>query len=299
MFGYIAARIRPQENTGGAEGPGLLPVAEVMRHFPVGGKIRYYPDYRPDVTMDSIVIAYGINNHLVYAQRDIRLDETSANGPRFVLDDDWRDRPITHVERFCLVIPDIGGLEHCLDYDTRANLRNGGQLQRGDQLTLMSLFSRQGLPHVETMVRKRVTLKEGYYANHSVIVLEVDPDSLRLVDQRRHRRIRTNLPVTVAVSGCHDPFTACLVDFSEYSLRMRCGQDLLTLAGLGSRKIYVRLEIPTTGRHFDLQGRLVRCGDEDLVLGLTHLRVGEEFEEIGLLSALDIKASLLQHPETG
>ena len=298
MFGYIAAKIRPHEIAPDADGPGLLEVAEVMRHFPIGGKIRYYPDYRPDVTMDSIIIAYGLNNHLVYTQRDIRLDEASETGPRFVLDDDWRDRPIAHVHRFCIVIPDIGGIEHCLDYDTRANLRNGGELQRGDQLTLMSLFSRQGLPHVDTMVRKRVTLKEGYYANHSVIVLEVDPTTLKLVDQRRHRRIRTNLPVTVAVSGCHDPFSARLVDFSEYSLRMNCDQDLLSLAGLGSRKIYVRIDIPTIGRHFDLQGRLVRCDEEDLVLGLTHMRVGEEFEEIGLLSALDIKASLLQHPET-
>ncbi len=298
MFGYLAARIRPHEAPPDDGGHELLQVAEVMRHFPVGGKIRYYPDYRPDVTMDSIVIAYGINNHLVYTQRDIRLEEGGEAGPRFVLDDDWRDRPVTRIDRFCIVIPDIGGLEQCLDYDTRANLRNGGELQRGDQLTLMSLFSRQGLPHVDTMVRKRVTLKEGYYANHSVIVLEVDPSTLKLVDQRRHCRIRTDLPVTVAVSGCQEPFAARLVDFSEYSLRMNCGPELLGLARLASRKIYVRLDIPTVGRHFDLQGRVVRHDDEDLVLRLTHLRIGDEFEEIGLLSALDIKASLLQHPGT-
>ncbi len=297
MLGYLAAKIRPQAEDHDGDSLDLLQVAEVIRHFPVGGKIRYFPDYRPDVTVDSIVIAYGINNHLVYTQRDIRLDDSGPR-PCFVLDDDWKDRPVHHVHRFCIVIPDIGGLENVLDYDTRVNLRNGGELQRGDQLTLMSLFSGQGLPHVESMVRKRVALRDGYYANHSVIVLEIDPETLKLVDQRRHCRIHTSLPVSVAVSGYSEPFAAELADFSEFSLRLSCSPELLALPRLDARKIFVTLDMPGQSRYFDLQGKVLRVGKEDMVVQLTHLRQGDTFEEIGLLSALDIKASLLQHPGT-
>src|SRR5690606_1281525 len=94
---------------------------ELMRCFPISGKIRYFPEHRKDIVLESIVIAYGINNHLVYSQHDIHVD--ADNGTLiFLLDDNWKDRAIREVHRFCVLIPYAGGMDSDLDYDRRAAL---------------------------------------------------------------------------------------------------------------------------------------------------------------------------------
>ena len=297
MFGYITGKVKPEVSEEVASLMAAEQVAAVMEHFQVGGKIRYSPDYRPEVTMDSLIIAYGINNHLIYAQRDIRLD-TSGKQPTLLIDDDWKDRPIPEIRRFCIILPDIGNLEDVLDYDTRVRVHNGGQLQRGDRITLMSLYANQGLPHVDTTVRKRVTLRDGYYANHSVIVLEVDTNTLRMVDQRQHYRIRTELPVTIRLADESMARRCNLVDFSENSLRLTFDEADMEVPALGRQKVFINIDLEEQHKSFTLQANAIRKGEDFAVMRLTHVQQGDEFVELGLLEALDIKASLLQRPET-
>ncbi|MBI1195823.1 MAG: hypothetical protein GC138_08260 [Gammaproteobacteria bacterium] len=297
MFGYITGKSKT--DTREESGPLLAveQVAAVMEHFQIGGKIRYAPDYRPEVTMDSLIIAYGINNHLVYAQRDICLD-TSGKQAALLIDEDWKERAIPDIRRFCIILPDIGNLENVLDYDTRVRVRNGGQLQRGDRITLMSLYANHGLPHIDTMVRKRVTLRDGYYANHSVIVLEVEPQTLRMVDQRQHYRIRTHLPVTIRLADENKARRCVLVDYSENSLRLSFDDPDMEIPPVARQRIYVNIDFDDLGKSFTLQAKAIRKGEDFIVLRLTHIKQGDEYVELGLLEALDIKASLLQLPNT-
>jgi len=297
MFGYITSKVRsePQEAKGALLA--IEQVAAVMEHFQIGGKIRYAPDYRLEVTMDSLIIAYGINNHLVYAQRDITLD-SSGDQSTLLIDEDWKERVIPEIRRFCIILPDIGNLENVLDYDTRVRVHNGGQLQRGDRITLMSLYANRGLPHVDTMVRKRVTLRDGYYANHSVIVLEVEPATLRMVDQRQHYRIRTQLPVTIRLAGENMARRCMLVDFSENSLRLSFDDVDAEMPPLGKRNIFVNLDFDDQQKSFTLQAKTIRTGEDFAVVRLTHIQKDDQFVNLGLLEALDIKASILQLPNT-
>lgn len=297
MFGYITGKAKTEDRE--ESGPQLTveQVAAVMEHFQIGGKIRYAPDYRPEITMDSLIIAYGINNHLVYAQRDIRLDK-SGNRAALLIDEDWKERAIPEIRRFCIILPDIGNLENALDYDTRVRVRNGGQLQRGDRITLMSLYASRGLPHVDTMVRKRVTLRDGYYANHSVIVLEVEPQTLRMVDQRQHYRVQTHMPVTIRLADENMARRCALVDFSENSLRLSFDDPDTDIPPVTRQNIYVNIDFDEQRKSFTLQAKAIRKGEDFLVLKLTHVKKGDEFVELGLLEALDIKASLLQLPNT-
>lgn len=270
-------------------------LAEVIRCFPISGKIRYYPEHRKDIVLESIVIAYGIDSRLVYTRHDIRIDETSGE-PVFTLDEDWKDRRLSGVRSFCLLIPYVGGMEGDLDYDRRVALETGGFLQRGETLTLMSLSNARGVPHVNTVVRKRTLLREGYYANHAVVVLEVRTDTLNHIDQRQQVRVRTAIPVTLQTTDDTPPCAAMMVDFTESSMKFRLDRAAGEVAE--RRNLIVTIDLPAHGRKFILGGRTLRRDGDYLVITLVSRFRDARFRDIELMDALDLKATLLQHPST-
>lgn len=279
-----------------APAPPIAPerLIELMRCFPIGGRIRYYPEHRKDIVLESIIIAYGIDSHLVYSQHDIHLD--ADNGTLvFLIDDNWKDRTVREVYRFCALIPYAGAMEGDLDYDRRAALDAGGFLQRGERLTLMSLSNTRGVPHVNTQVRKRVLLKEGYYANHAVVVLEMEHDTLNHVDQRQQMRVRTCIPVSVQSAEGAPAQPGTLVDFTESALKIKLGDGI----ELQERKgLIVTIHVPERHRTFVLAGKVLRRDAECVVLALTAQLKDNRFRDVEVLDALDLKATLLQHPAT-
>lgn len=299
MFGFFSGKNRsgePEDSGAGEKPIDSAKIVELMRCFPIGAKVRYFPEFRKDIVLDSIIIAYGINNRLVYTQNDIHVNY-EAGAPVLLLDDDWKDETVRHVRRFCFIIPDIGNLENELDYTSRAELANNGQIQRGDFLTLMSLFNNRGVPHISTHVRKRVTLKEGYYANHAVIVLEALPDTLNHVDQRQQARVKTNLPVKIRFANDAEWYPCVLTDFSESSLKIGVDEDGIAQAMLTPRKtVFVHITALHHDREFELKGKVLRKGDDFAVITLGSMLKGNEFRPLELLDALDLKASLLQVP---
>jgi len=275
-------------------------ILEVMRYFPIGGKVRYYPSQRKNVVLESIVIAYGLNNYLVYTQNDIHVKEQDGSAaPSFLLDDDWKDVTVREVNSFCLVIPDIGNSENELDYVSRVAIDNNGLFKRGETFTVMSLFAEKGVPHIDVQVRKKVLLKEGYYANHSVIVLEALLGTLHQIDQRQQCRIKTNIPISLYLSDDGEPFACNLVDFSEYSLKIRIdGHEALKPSLTKKRNLTVAIDLPDRMKSFILKGKVLRRDDEYVVVSLVSHLVNRQFESLDLLAAIDLKANLLQHPET-
>ncbi len=270
-------------------------LAELMRCFPISGKIRYYPEHRKDIVLESIVIAYGINNQLIYTQHDIRVDSDTGK-PVVTVEDDWKDRRMREVRSFCLLIPYVGGMEGDLDYDRRVALETGGFLQRGEVLTLMSLCNTRGVPHVNSVVRKRTLLKDGYYANHAVVVLEVQPETLNHIDQRQQMRVRTAIPVSLQSADEAPPFTAMMVDFTESSLKLRLDPSADPVAE--RKNLIITIDLPAHGRKFILGGRPLRRDGDYLVISLTSRFRDSRFRDIELMDALDLKATLLQHPST-
>lgn len=294
FFGRQRAAGAPRAEEGGqAVDPERL--AETMRCFPISGKIRYYPEHRKDIVLESIVIAYGIDHRLVYTQHDIRIDEDSG-APVFTIDDDWKDRRMREVRSFCLLIPYVGGTEGDLDYDRRVALESGGFLHRGEVLTLMSLSNARGVPHVNCVVRKRAVLKNGYYANHAVVVLEVQTDTLNHIDQRQQMRVRTAIPVVLQTADDSPPCPAMMVDFTESSMKLKL--DPAAGAVAERRNVVVTIDLPAHGRKFILGGRTLRRDGDYLVISLLSRFRDSRFRDIELMDALDLKATLLQHPST-
>jgi len=303
MFGFMAKmhkgqNLRQEEPRPGHALSGAR-IVEIMKYFPIGGKIRYYPEFRKDVVLESIIIAYGINQYLVYSQNDIHIQQQPDGEPAFLLDDDWQDVPVREINSFCFVLPEIGDMEKALDYASRVAMVKGGWFMRGERFTLMSLFANKGVPHVDAEMRKRVLLKEGYYANHSVFVLEVLPDSLTHIDQRQQHRLSTRIPLSLYLTEDSKPYDCLLVDFSECSFKIQTDHHPILLSLLEKKKtLIVSLDLPVQMRTFILKGRILRRADDHVVISIVSRLVEGQFEHLDLLGAIDLKASLLQHPET-
>lgn len=303
MFGFLTRQTGAEKDKSTPRAPRQVldseRIVEIMEYFPIGGKIRFYPEHRKDLVLESLIIAYGINNYLVYTQNDIHIERKENGPPRILLDDDWKDVTVTELYSFCFVIPDAGLSSKDLDYVSKVALKTGGWFQRGEQFTLMSLFTHQGVPHIDARIRKNVVLKEGYYANHSVVVMEVLAETLNHVDQRQHCRIRTNVPVRLYLSEEGEAHQCLLVDFTESSFKLRVDMlpELMPQLNL-KRTVIVALDLPAQMRSFILKGRILRKDEEHVVVSLKSRLVGQQFEDIDLLGAIDLKASLLQHPET-
>ncbi len=306
MFGFLNRQTAGsnKERAAGAARQALDSerIVEIMACFPIGGKVRYYPEHRKDLVLESLIIAYGINNYLVYTQNDIHVERPEDGGdapPRILLDDDWKDVTVNTIYSFCFVMPDAGLSDKDLDYVSKVALKTGGWFQRGEQFTLMSVFTQRGVPHIDARIRKNVLLKEGYYAHHSVVVMEVLPDTLHHVDQRQHCRIRTQVPVRLYLSEDGEPHGCVLVDFTESCFKLR----VEGLAGLERqlavrRTVIVAVDLPAQMRSFILKGRILRRDEAHVVVSLKSRLVDGQFEDMDLLAAIDLKASLLQHPET-
>lgn len=273
-------------------------LVELMRCFPIGSKFRYYPEYHKEITFESIIIAYGINSHFVYTQRDIRV-ENARGAPVFVLEDDVKDRTIGQVHHFSLLIPDVS-VGDARDYRRQSGNSQDGRFRRGDILTLMSIFNEKGIPHVNTMVRKRVLMREGYYANHGVIQLEVLLDTLNHIDQRQQRRVKTSIPATMQFSEDSPHYPCTLVDFTETALRIRLDEsgESGVVPLIERRTMIVSLDLPAQSRRFVLTGKVLRRDTGHFVIALNGKLKDGQVRDFELIDAFDLKATLLQHPAT-
>jgi len=296
-------RKKPQVTTDGDKNTGkkgLDPVqlVELMQCFPIGSKIRYFPDEQEDLAMDSIVIAYGINEHLVYTQNDIR-SQIDGHDHVFLLDDNWRDLVVRKVYSFCLLLPYIADESSELSYPRKVELLNETRFARGRNLTLISLRNDRGVPHVNTEVRKRVVMEDGYYANHPVVVLETQPESLTLIDQRQERRLHSQIPAHLNIQSGEESCPCTLVDFSESFVRVRGDRDGTVFQLLYEGQVLgLTIELDRQPRHIIVQGKVVRRDDEYLVLELLAIEKNGEFAPFVMMDVFEFKSLLLQHPET-
>jgi len=274
-------------------------LVELMRCFPIGSKFRYYPEYHKEITFESIIIAYGINSHLIYTQRDIRVELNRDNVPVFVLEEDWKGRAVSQVRHFSFLIPDVS-VGDARDYRRQADHPHDGRFRRGDILTLMSLYNEKGIPHINTMVRKRMNMREGYYANHAVIQLEVLLDTLNHIDQRQQRRVKTSIPASMQFSEGSPHYPCMMVDFTETALRIRLDES----GGTGAiplierRHMIVTIDLPAQSRRFVLTGKVLRRDAGHFVIALGGKLRDGHVRDFELIDAFDLKATLLQHPAT-
>lgn len=282
-----------------AESLSIAKLTELFRYFPLGEKIRYYPEYQKDGALETIVLGYSVNDQFIFSPIDIRCQQ---DGEREVLQltVDGQEQLVQNVESFSLLIPFNQEDENKRDYGRRAELGPRGPFRRHNTISLMACSTGGTLSSVDTTVRKVQPLTSGIYAGHDVVLLDVSPSSLELTDQRQHYRLQTELPASLSIKDgeTHD---CTLVDFSEESVQLAFEQftaDVLALTEYRRLTLNIDVELDGRGKKYSLDGVMYRRTNASLVVKLQGIYKEGKLQSLGLVDILDIKACLLQHPAT-
>ncbi|NOX75190.1 MAG: hypothetical protein GXP17_00915 [Gammaproteobacteria bacterium] len=276
--------------------PGLT---EIIRYFPLGEKVRYYPEYQKEGALDTIVLGYGVNDQFIYSAIDIRCQQESGRDV-LCLTVDGEERLVNEIDSFYLLIPFNRDDDNKRDYMRRAELGPQGPFRRHNVITLMACSTGGILSHLDTVVRKILPLKRGIYAGHDVVLLDVMPRSLKLTDQRQHYRLQTALPAMLVIKD-GDTHACTLMDFSEGSVQLQFSESNESLAALTEFRRLTLLFDASNGsqvKQYALDGIMYRKTKTSLVMKLRGIYKNDKVESLGLVDVLDIKASLLQHPAT-
>ena len=291
---------QPEAMTADKSEPLLIAkLTEVIRYFPLGEKIRYYPEFQKDGALETIILGYGVNNQFIYSPVDIRCQQDGDHDV-LRLTADGHEQLVQQVESFCLLIPFNREDEQKRDYARRAELGPRGPFRRHNTITLLACSAGGTLSSLDTVVRRILPLESGIYAGHEVVLLDVLPSSLSLTDQRQHYRLQTSLPATLSIKdgGTHE---CTLLDFSEESVQLKfaeASKDLATLTEY--RRLTLRFNVGSEGggKEYTLDGVMFRKTADTLVMKLQSIHKKGQLHNLGLVDILDIKANLLRHPAT-
>ena len=57
-------------------------IKTLIEFFPIGKKLRYYPEFHTDIVLDTIIVAYCVNGHFVYSLDAIEFDAEGSSSNR-------------------------------------------------------------------------------------------------------------------------------------------------------------------------------------------------------------------------
>ena len=127
-------------------------------------------------------------------------------------------------------------------------------------------------------------------------LLEVFSPNLLFRDQRTHHRIKTRLPIQIELSEGGAAHPCLLNDYSELHAHIEFGEESKILRQLKENaSIIITLKLEHSHRSFVIATNVMRKQQSSIVVAIEKISRNGPFE---LMDALDIKASLLQHPGT-
>lgn len=275
-------------------------IKQIIRYFPIGNKVQYVPMFMENILLDSIVIGYSINNHIVFSKNEFEIKSKDGQLIVSVIKNNKKS-PFEPLNSFYFVIPKEGGDLSKLDLISKAALGKNGQFTSGKDITLISCpDTERGVAHIDNYVKRTMMLKDGFYANHEIVLLEALADTLVAKDQRQHSRVDTSIPVVMKVKGNEQELSCVLKDFSEKSFRLDFGTSKFDLGKLNHTSVTIKVD---DGKEFGekiylLGGTITRTNEDSLVVKLEKIYRDDKFIDLHLIDLLEIKSSLLHHPET-
>ncbi len=268
-------------------------VVNLMHYFPIGTRLRYYPEYQKDIMMNTLLVAYWINGDLIYSTKGV-----SFNNNVLVLNDRGTHRSYQIIDSFRFVVPVLEDQESKLDYAKREELAKVGGMTRGNTITLMAEKHDGQIPVLDTIVNKRAILKDGLYANQQVALLDIDFDSLSITDQRAHLRLQTNVPVSlqVADNGQMRLLNGRMKDFSDCSLRVDVEHDLIVDSRpKEGEEVIVSFHLPNCPEMISLAVKVYRVMGDSIVMMFSGRVENGRMRPLSQIDILNVKANLLQH----
>lgn len=261
-------------------------------HFPIGKKVRYYPEFQRDIVFHTIIIAWRVNEHYVYSREAIQRDGDGMP-VAFLVGEKKTRLPLDKVRRLQLMVPDTTDMERSLDYARRATLGRNGQFVRGNTITLIADTCRNGIPSVDTLVDSRLRMKDGPYSDNQMILLRPDLDTLQIADQRLKARVQSRIPVSLYLKEDAPPVGCTLGDFSDVSLRLKAAPGQAMPALKISDKVVVVINLGDAASTYRVKGTVFRATADACVIKLKQLYKDGDFSPIKTMDVLEIKTGLL------
>lgn len=264
--------------------------------FPIGKKVRYYPEYQREIDFQTIVLAYRVNDQFVYSRDAV---ETDAEGRPIAFR--TAERSVVTVSRLAklqFLLPDTSDMERTLDYFTRAEIGSGGQFRLGNTITLVGDTVGRAIPTVDSSVDRRLTLRTGPFADSPTVLVSPELETLVMADQRQKQRVVTEIPAYLHLTADGAPFHCMLNDFSDVSLRLvalDAGRPMPELES--ERRVVVEFSAGEAQSAYRLRGKVFRRTEEFCVIDIEHLYRNGDFGKIKAMDILEIKSDLLnRHP---
>jgi len=277
-------------------------VEELVRHFPIGMRLRYSPEFTISTKIESLVLGYRINQSMIFEAPCMNF--TTANGElTLALRTDRGQENLTSVDDFCFILPhqyrnevDFGSAFGEMD---TAREKKVNDFRRGASIKLMNKGADGRVPSVDTNVVQTIGISQGVYSNLRVVLLAPDPDTFMLMDQRTFHRVYTHIPATVAVDVTGPRYKCQVVDFSERYLRLNMEDSpQFTETLREGSKIFVVIDGEGGAPTILLGGQLFRKRSTNCILALTHILKDKRFQRIDPIDELELKTRLLHHPKT-
>jgi len=271
----------------------LAKIKTLIDFFPIGKKLRYYPEFRQEIVLDTLIVAYCVNGHFVYSSEAIERD---ADGfPTAFLSNESATR--THVSKlklFQLLVPDTSDLEMKLDYQRWALIGRGRQFKQGNCISLISNAGGRGVSTLDTEVARQVDLPDGPYAHANMILLTPDLFTLAVSDQRKKTRTKILAPVKMFSPQGKFSALCTIVDISEGELRMRVRErgTAMPLLQRGDAVI-VETELAEVERHYLIKATVIRRSAETCVIHLDGQIRDGKLQKFAALDLLELKSGLL------
>jgi hypothetical protein len=299
IFGKSRGSGIAKEPSTGGPALDLARMKTLVEFFPIGKKLRYYPEFKQEVVFDTLVVGYCVNGHFVYSGDAVERDaEGHPVAFRAAENENTVRIAASALKLFQLLVPDTSHLEMKLDYHRRALIGRGKQFNKGNYISLISNSGVRGVSTVDTEVAKQVILPDGPYANMAMVLLTPELHTLTVTDQRR--KSRTKLCVPVVVSLPEGQFTgACtIVDISEGEMRIRMRDREATMPAMRrGDAIFVQIELDDAERRYLIKGSVIRRSPETCVFHLDGQITGGRLVAFSPLDLLELKSGLLNYGE--
>lgn len=273
----------------------LARIKTLIDFFPIGKKLRYYPEFKQDIVFDTLLLAYCVNGSFVYSADGIERDP-DGTPTAFCSAEGSVRTAAARLTSFQLLVPDTSNLETKLDYDRWAQIGRGRQFTVGNCISLIANAGGKGVSTIDTAVARPLDLPEGPYAHHPMVLLTPDLDTLSVSDQRKSVRTRLNAPVTLILPEKTPAGPCLIIDISEDELRIRVrarGTPMAPVQRGDVLFIETRTGSDDAQRRYVIKASVIRRSAETCVVKLHGQVSGGKLVPFSPLDLLELKAGLL------
>jgi hypothetical protein len=298
LFGWIgksngatqAVEVQPQSRITIAD------VEKLLRCFPIGVRLKYYPEYSESVKFDTLILAYVFDETLVYSNNSISFPKGEGES-EILLATEGGEQRISNLDGFHFLVPRITRIE--LDYkgDEEVSAQKPiNDFARGNTITLVNKMLNGKVPQIDTTVTRVTVLADGCYAKRQVAYLQPSPETFAMSDKREFVRIYVNIPARLYETPESESHACTILDYSEGFLRVDLAAHDPLWDNLSKKsQIFISVDLQLQSQIIMMQASVRRIQGDQVLLALTHILKGQQFKELDSIDKLELKASIFDH----